>query len=89
MTIIKTDRTTQTLSAFGGLVTLQKTVALSMLERDLADALPKGQRIARKASPFEKFMAFFTTSCCGAECIDDVEVMQNDPGIASFLSGKC
>ncbi len=88
MTSIKTDRTRQTLSAFGGLVTLQRAVDLSKLESDLADALPKGLRVARKASSFEKFMALFATSCCGAECIDDVEVMQNDPGIASFLSGK-
>jgi hypothetical protein len=85
---IKTDRTTQTLSAFGGLVALQRAIEHSQLESAVDAALPKGQRSARKTNPFEKFMAFFTTACCGAERIDDVEVMQNDPGIASFLSGK-
>ncbi len=87
MSIIKSERTSQTLSSFGGLLALQKSVALSGLAKDVEEALPQGKR-KTAVSSVDKFMALFATHFCGASCIDDVEILQNDPGLKGFLNDR-
>jgi hypothetical protein len=65
-------------SSLGGLLLFRQLLAAFRLAARVGEALPR-QRIASGASGFDKFQALLLGFVSGAECLDDMDNLRNDP----------
>lgn len=81
--IITTEVSKKTLSVLGGLVIHSKVMEHLDLEKDLSKILPIPKQRS-KASSFEKCSALVLGFIAGAECVDDMDAIGNDPGFRAL-----
>ncbi|WP_218109759.1 hypothetical protein [Oligoflexus tunisiensis] len=69
------------LSALGGLLFFENLLTSTRLEERAVDCLPR-LRIASRASSFDKFRALMLGLVSGADCLDDMDALAEDPRFA-------
>jgi hypothetical protein len=74
-------------TSFGGLALADKVISGSGLKRRVDDILPASKRIS-KAKSFGKFKSLLLGFIAGAECLDDMAVLAEDPGFQALCHNK-
>ena len=80
--ITKLEATNKALSALGGLNLFSSVFEHLTLEETLVQALP-ATKVTTKASGFAKFRALCLGLVAGADCLDDMERLGQDPAFAA------
>lgn len=75
---IKISFQNKALSAVGGLLCFEALIKQMRLGEAVEPSLPTG-KISGKSTPFDKFQALLLASVAGAECLDDMDRLQNEP----------
>jgi hypothetical protein len=79
---IRFEQTNKVFSRFGGLPLLSRLIDASEISKKLASLVPT-QGFLGVNTPVEKFLGLIYGFACGADCLDDLEVLSQDQGFVA------